>query len=66
MSKDYAADRARIRSEQNRRAQGILTPEEKARETKRQGDFQAMRAKADAESRRLAARGRSLFEGIEP
>lgn len=66
MSKDYAADRAKMRSDQIRRAQGILTPEEQSREAKRRADAQTKRAKAEAESRRLAARGRSLFEGVEP
>lgn len=66
MSKDYAADRAKMRSDQIRRSQGILTPEEQSREAKRHADAQTKRAKAEAESRRLAARGRSLFEGVEP
>lgn len=58
MSKDYAADRAKMRSEQTRRALGIKTTEEMEQETKRRKDHNSKARKQDQ-------RGRELFEGVE-
>jgi len=59
MNKDYAADRAKMRSEQTRRSLGIELPEERERRMKRE---EAQRL----EAQKRGSLGRPLFAEVQP